>query len=78
MESRGVWGAARPPNEKDGRGGRYSQWILGDGTISGDGQGWVDIIYLYLNTSPFHILSFETCFICVADYSCLVNFKVGR
>ena len=33
--------AARPLNEGDGRGG-FSQWILADGTISGDGQGWVD------------------------------------
>ena len=36
---RGVRGA---PNEGDGRGGEYSQWILGDNTISGDDQGWVD------------------------------------
>ena len=27
-------------------GGGYSQWILGDDTISGDGQGWVDILRL--------------------------------
>ena len=38
-ESRDVWRGARPPNEGDGRGGRYSQWIFDDGTISGDGQG---------------------------------------
>ena len=39
----GVLGAARPPNEGDGRGVGYSQWILGGDTISGDGQGWVDV-----------------------------------
>ena len=23
----------------------YSQWIFGDDTISGDGQGWVDVAW---------------------------------
>ena len=37
----GGMGAARPPNGGDGRGRRDSQWILGDGIISGDGQGLI-------------------------------------
>ena len=41
-ESRVVWEAARHPNHGDGRGKSYSQRILGNGTISGGGQGWVD------------------------------------
>ena len=36
-------GLARlPKGEGDGQGGGDSQWILGDGIISGDGQGWGD------------------------------------
>ena len=27
-------------------GGEDSQWIFGDGTISGDGQGWVDSLHI--------------------------------
>ena len=42
-KSREVWGVARPPNGGDGREWGDSQWIIGDGTISGDGQGWVDV-----------------------------------
>ena len=29
----------------------YSQWIVGDSTISGDGQGWVDLTD---NVFPFY------------------------
>ena len=52
-ESRGVWGGASPPNEGDGRGGGCSQWILGDDTISGDGQGWVDKFYSILDQAVY-------------------------
>ena len=32
----------RAPPTRGMVGGKYSQWILGDDTISGVGQGWVD------------------------------------
>ena len=51
---------AKPPGKAGGFGGprgppnrgmvemggtvNYSQWVLGDGTISGDGQGWNDVV----------------------------------
>ena len=41
-ESRGVWGPRGPPM-RGMVGGGDSQWIVGDDTISGDGQGWVDL-----------------------------------
>ena len=42
-DRRGVWGAARSPNEGDGRGKVQSMDFWG--TISGDCRGWVDRIY---------------------------------
>ena len=40
-DSRGVEGPRGPPSGAWWEGD--SPWILGDGTISGDGQGWVDV-----------------------------------
>ena len=39
----GGFGGPRGPPMRGMVGGWYSQWILGDDTISGDGQGWVDL-----------------------------------